>query len=84
MRYSNYFPNQHFLKVKIRERKIKLWQLRFVTGVNETKLSRCLNGIVTMPASLESRIKRFLKLFDEIGDKAFGVKEKKRKQTKTK
>ena len=72
-----YHPKEHPLKKEKEERKIKLWQLRDVTGVSESKLSRYLNGIEPMPESLEKRIQRFLKLFDEIGDKAFGVEEKK-------
>ncbi len=59
-----YFPNQHPLKKEIRERRIKLWHLRNLTGVSESKLSRYLNGVEVMPPRLVERIERFLKIID--------------------
>jgi len=60
-----YFPNQHPLKKEIHERRIKLWHLRHFTGVSESKLSRCLNGVEVMPRRLEERIKQFLRIAQE-------------------
>ena len=57
-----YFPRQHPLKKEIRRRKLKLWHLRNLTGVSESKLSRYLNGIDPMPVKLEQRIERIIKL----------------------
>ena len=60
-----YFPNQHPLKDEIRQRRIKLWQLRNLTGISESKLSRYLNGVERMPVVVEQRLRRILKiLFD--------------------
>jgi len=63
MRRKLHFPNQHPLKKEIRERQIRLWQLRDHTGASEPKLSRYLNGIDPMPEDLERRIKELLKGF---------------------
>jgi len=64
MHSTFYFPNEHPLKKEIREGRIKLWHLRNLTGVSESKLSRHLNGIDPMPIKLEQHIKRILKLID--------------------
>ncbi len=58
-----YFPRQHPLKTEIRWRKLKLWHLRNLTGVSESKLSRYLNGVDQMPLWLEERLIRILKIF---------------------
>lgn len=52
----------HPLKARLRERKLKLWQLRKLLGGNpcEGSLSRYLNGVWDMPVEVEDRIKETL------------------------
>lgn len=63
------FQKEHPLKKKIRERKIKLWHLRDMTGVSESKLSRYLNKVDPIPVWLEQGLERIIKLYDELEQK---------------
>jgi len=62
MRSKYNFPNQHPLKDEIRQRRIKLWQLRDLTGISESKMSRYLNGVEPMPERVERLIIRCIKV----------------------
>ena len=61
-----HFPNQHYLKAEFRKRKIRLWQLRDLTGVSECRLSRYLNGIDPMPAELEQQLWKILESLNRL------------------
>jgi hypothetical protein len=65
MNSTFYFPKKHPLKKEIRYRRLKLWQLRNLTGVSESKLSRYLNGVDPMPFQLEQRLERILRLLND-------------------
>jgi len=59
-----HFPNAHPLKQRIHAMGFRLWELRDLTGVNEAKLSRCLNGVNPMPGRLEDDLGKLLDLFE--------------------
>ena len=50
------FINEHPLKQWVRALGLKLWELRDMTGISESKLSRYLNGVDQMPYLLEERL----------------------------
>lgn len=51
---------EHPFKQRLRNEKIRLWQIRHCTGVPESSLSRYLNGIDPMPELLEKQIQDIL------------------------
>ncbi len=55
----------HPLKEELRRRKIKLWTLRNITHIPESKLSRYLNGIDPMPGKLEQLLSVTIKMIDK-------------------
>ena len=61
----------HPLKKEVRKARLKLWELGRVTGVDEPRLSRMLNGISPMPEKVETGIRQLL---DEIKQPLVSVK----------
>lgn len=53
-------PIEHPLKQKVRQARLRLYELAPVLGVSESKLSRTLSGIQEMPKDMEKTLKEVL------------------------
>jgi len=62
---------QHPLKDEVKKARLRLWELQKVTGIDESQLSRMLNGIYPMTPEVETGIKQLL---DEIKKPLVSVK----------
>jgi hypothetical protein len=50
----------HPLKSEVKKARLRLWEIQKITGIDESQLSRMLNGIITMTPEVETGIRQLL------------------------